>query len=66
MQANGDNLALHTMNTLFKTKYDGPVTVSSSWSALDAKREREKFGDTENRMLILLKRDYGLTEVEGE
>jgi len=64
LTSNGDNLGLHTINTLFRNRYDGPVVVSSSWSALDAKRERDKFGQTEDKMLALLKRDYGLTETE--
>lgn len=63
----GDNLALHTINTLFKSKYDGQVTVSVSWNAIDAKLVgRAKFGQTEERMLALLKRDYGLSESEGK
>jgi len=37
-----------------------------SWSALDAKRERDKFAETEDKMLALLKRDYGLTDTDGE
>ena len=48
-----------------RSRYDGPVKVSTSWRALDAKRERSKFGESQEKMLKLLKRDYGLTEVEG-
>ncbi len=65
LRLNGDNLALHTINLLFKTRYDGPVTVSTTWEALDAKRHRNKFGPTEERMLTVLKRDYGLTDGDG-
>ena len=40
------------------------MTVSCNWKALDAKRD--KFRDSEEKMLLLLKRDYGLTDVEGK
>ncbi len=46
-----------------RSRYDGPVTVSGNWTALDAKKD--KFRETEEKMLILLKRDYGLTDIEG-
>ena len=48
-----------------KTRYDGPVEVSTTVKAKDAKREREAFGEVETKMLKLLKRDYGLTELAG-
>ncbi|TRY63467.1 hypothetical protein TCAL_11839 [Tigriopus californicus] len=64
LKSNGDNLALHTINTLFKSRYDGAVEISVSFSAKDAKKDRDKFGPTEEQMLTLLKKDYGLTEAE--
>ena len=67
LKVNGDNLGLHTINTLFKSKYDGEVKVSVRWAAMEAKRGgRKKFGPTEEKMLTLLKRDYGLSENECE
>ena len=33
LKVSGDNLALHTINTLFKSKYEGRADVSVSWKA---------------------------------
>ena len=38
LKVSGDNLALHTINTLFKSKYEGKAVVSVSWKAQDAKK----------------------------
>ena len=63
LKVSGDNLALHTINTLFKADISGKADVSFQWKALDAKKVgRAKFGETEERMLGLLKRDYGLSD----
>ncbi len=59
-----DELQHIFLGLLTRNRYDGPVTVSCNWKALDAKRD--KFRDSEEKMLLLLKRDYGLTDVEGK
>ena len=38
LKVSGDNLALHTINTHFKSKYEGKADVSVSWKAQDAKK----------------------------
>ena len=38
LKVSGDNLALHTINTLFKSKYEGKAEISVSWKAQDAKK----------------------------
>ena len=49
---------------MYRNRYDGPVEISLNWTALDAKRD--KFRQSEEAMLVLLKRDYGLTDVEDD
>ena len=38
------------------------MIASNTWPALDAKRNRAKFGENEEKMLSILKRDFGLHE----
>ena len=39
LKVSGDNLALHTINTLFKSKYEGKAEVSVSWDVIQCCRE---------------------------
>ena len=64
LKVNSDNLGLHTVNALFKTRYVGPVQISGQWRAKNAKEEPGAFGKLEQKMLALMKRNYGLPECE--